>query len=1041
MFLNKNITITMNTSKSKYLISSIHNSLLIALTIGVIAIVAILYFIVQHKQELDKHNEHRHQLYILANELKQSSDNLTRYCRTYILTGDTAWENKYWHELAVRNGENPRTNGRTIALRDSLLKLEITDIEFNKLIEAENNSNSLVETEKIAFNAMKGLFTDSANEFTIKANPDTLWAQQVMFNQQYHEQKELIMQPIAEFNTLLNERTALEIKIHEKHARVLTLIFVLIVLVILIAFVQIIILRQRLTLQLKKLKKSDFEIAQKENDFRNLFEQSVDAIFILDPTKLTLIDCNKAAITMFGLKSKDEFLNLTPGDMAPELQAGGETSYAIVAAQFKKTFSEGSAHFEFLHKRKNGDIFPCYISLGRVKYNNRVAIQAIAQDISEQKKLAQDLNLSEQLLKTALHSANIGLWDYNPVKQSLCRNDVWSTMLGYKPLEVSTDDSIESIIKLVHPNDQESINKSLTEHIEDVNSKRFASEVRMLCANGEYKWILSTGSVTERSKNGSPLRIVGVQVDISEQKKSESEILLAQKRTQTLLEIAEYEIESVESFLDFAIEKMTAHTQSTMAFVYGYNEDTQTLTTNRWSNSAMAECKIHNPKLNYPLGTTGLRGEAIRQRKPIIVNKYSPKHPKATGIPRGHVAIERFMAIPVFVDNKIVGTVGVANKQSDYTENDATQLKLIADSVWKMINIFENKTQLIKAKNQAEAANIAKSQFLANMSHELRTPMNAIIGFAEILNRNTTEPSHSSYINSILSSSRQLLNLITDILDLSKIESGEMELDSDFIVPHQLLARLSSKFKQKAIDKGLNWETEIPDNIAQQIEVDDKKLRLLCEKLIDNAIKFTHKGFVRISINTQKTSPDKLTLEIKVSDSGIGISQNHTDRLFSNFTQLDASETRAYEGVGLGLNLSKNIVDLFNGELTVKSVLKEGTVFTVSIPNIKYLEQNNTPAPTPTTHKKHENIEPKQEVDTAALNAIKPQALALLTQLQNKRSRKLQAEFVKLICTEGENLNNQWLKNKGQELKTAIDTFNIEQLSKQINNFQAYLKD
>ena len=176
-------------------------------TMGCLIVLGIIVYMMLQNQFIQEQIDHkRYESYIIADELRQSSDDLTRYCRTYVLTGDSTWENKYREVLDIRNGKKTRPDGRTIPLKEIIKQLGFTETELEKLKLAEDNSNELVHTERVAFNAMKGLFEDANGNFTIKGAPDPKLAQTIMFNEKYHADKAKIMNPIDEFSFLLNQR-------------------------------------------------------------------------------------------------------------------------------------------------------------------------------------------------------------------------------------------------------------------------------------------------------------------------------------------------------------------------------------------------------------------------------------------------------------------------------------------------------------------------------------------------------------------------------------------------------------------------------------------------------------------------------------------------------------------------------------------------------------------------------------------------------------------------------------------------------------------
>ncbi|XDD48939.1 response regulator [Leptospira sp. WS92.C1] len=258
--------------------------------------------------------------------------------------------------------------------------------------------------------------------------------------------------------------------------------------------------------------------------------------------------------------------------------------------------------------------------------------------------------------------------------------------------------------------------------------------------------------------------------------------------------------------------------------------------------------------------------------------------------------------------------------------------KTVFLAVWHEITerkVYED--SLKRAKDTAEAASKAKSDFLAMMSHEIRTPLNGVIGTVSLLEATSLNLEQKEYLDIIKTSGQNLLILLNDILDLSRIESGHLKLEMQPVSPERLIGDVINLFKAMAEEKGLEIESRISSLVPNWIISDPFRLRQIMINLLGNSVKFTEKGKIILSVEAEKFPNDKLRLIFRVQDTGIGIPEEKLEMLFKAFNQLDSSTTRRYGGSGLGLTISKKLAALMKGEIIVKSQVGRGSEFSLSI--------------------------------------------------------------------------------------------------------------
>jgi chemotaxis family two-component system sensor kinase Cph1 len=249
-----------------------------------------------------------------------------------------------------------------------------------------------------------------------------------------------------------------------------------------------------------------------------------------------------------------------------------------------------------------------------------------------------------------------------------------------------------------------------------------------------------------------------------------------------------------------------------------------------------------------------------------------------------------------------------------------------------------SQTALEATTDRAEAANRAKSEFLANMSHEIRTPMNAILGFCDLLKEVVTETHQQQYLESIAASGKSLLGLIDDILDLSKIEAGKLDLHYEPLNLERLMREIQQIFSQKARDKKVNLILDLEGDLPPGIEFDEVRLRQILFNIVGNALKFTEHGTVAIAARSQRYGNEQVWLKLSVADTGIGIEWHQQSRIFEAFVQSEGQSTRKYGGTGLGLAITRRLTEMLGGVLFLRSQPGRGSQFSFIFPDARVVE-------------------------------------------------------------------------------------------------------
>lgn len=439
--------------------------------------------------------------------------------------------------------------------------------------------------------------------------------------------------------------------------------------------------------------------------------------------------------------------------------------------------------------------------------------------------------------------------------------------------------------------------------------------------------------------DGKPDGITIIASDVTEKRKRERDVRLNEARMNVLYAMTQMGPEyTFDEISEFVLDKSVILTGSNIGFIGFLDDKRENLVVHSWSETVMSECAMHQKSHVFPVTEAGYLMQSVRTKQPVIENDYPGSEESKNGYPQGHIDISRFISVPIFDKREVVGLAMVANKEENYTEDDVRNLTILTSGLLRHILNIKATDELARAKEAAEAMTRAKGDFMANMSHELRTPLNSIIGFSELLRDEIPGPLNDdqrAYVSDILTSGKSLLGLINDVLDLSRVESGNVDLSLDQVRPSQVISSAIGLVKEKAFKRGLTMDFQRTEADNVTIEADERKIKQVLFSLLSNAIKFTPQGG-RVSIRCEhdeaRTSYGSPMLRFTVSDTGIGIGQGDMGKLFDDFSRVESPYLKRYEGVGLGLSVSRRLVEMHGGSIRADSVEGQGSSFSFTIP-------------------------------------------------------------------------------------------------------------
>ena len=419
-------------------------------------------------------------------------------------------------------------------------------------------------------------------------------------------------------------------------------------------------------------------------------------------------------------------------------------------------------------------------------------------------------------------------------------------------------------------------------------------------------------------------------VDVTERKQAEEALQMNESRLETLVKLSQMTQASFEQAGKFAVENALDATRSSFATIALFN--TGEAIPHEIINGGASE--LFSPA-DWPDQGQKLWDEVVRNPQPTIINDVGAPHPYQKCLPQGDGTIKRLLFVPVLSQEQVDAVVIAGGKEEPYDDSDLRQLRLLLEGMWIIVERDRARVALERARAAAVDASQAKSEFLANTSHEIRTPLTGIIGWTELALDTELSPDQKHYLEMAHTSSGLLKIIIDDVLDFSKIEARKFDLDTSPFSLRSCVISAVDLLTRTGAQKGLTVSLDIPTQIPEIVIGDETRLSQVVINLLSNAIKFTKQGEIEVRLAEEEKDPqypEKTVVRFSVRDTGIGIPLDKMDRLFQSFSQVDSSTTRNYGGTGLGLAVSKGIVEAMGGRIWAQSEEDKGSEFSFSIP-------------------------------------------------------------------------------------------------------------
>lgn len=606
-----------------------------------------------------------------------------------------------------------------------------------------------------------------------------------------------------------------------------------------------------------------------EERLRAIFQNSPDAIYIEDE-RGTVLDANPVACRFHNM-SRSELVGTCVFDLLPAEEREDARK------NFRKWFTGELKRYDGTALNGEGEYVPVEVIGAPLRFDNRSAVLLLVRNVADRKFAENALKESETRYRSLIEAQNNFIVRVDTDGKFTFVNEAFCRFVGRSRGELIGKDSRS----FVWYDDISAVKKAIEALI--TRSEKVVTVEHRMRARTHTAWV-QWENIAVFDDDGRVVEIQSVGQDITERRSINEALQESEKRMRFLFE----EIPHIA--------------------VQGYNSSREAIFWNRASEKL------------YGHSTTDALGKKMEdlvlppERHSRMAEEFDRWLEEGKPIPSGEMMKQTRdgQSVAVYSNNLVT-----RNRRGEWElyviDVDLSELKRASE-------------ELVKAKEFAEQANRAKSEFLANMSHEIRTPMNGVMGMTNLLLETGLDDEQRDSVQTIMESTRELMRIIDELLDISRIEAGEIRLQPEPFSPRETVEKVVLLFADRAGRNGVDLSMAIHDDVPEKLMGDSGRIRQILINLVGNSLKFTHDGHIQIRMQAERLD-DGWNVIADVKDTGIGMSRNLQERIFDKFTQGDTSSTRRYGGAGLGLAITKQLVELMGGKISVTSKEGQGTTF------------------------------------------------------------------------------------------------------------------